>query len=156
MRHALAVALFASVVLASPAAADSAPSKDALRDHAELRSDIRRLLVLTGAGELGEQMMANMIAQFRTTMPSVPSAFWDEFQGEVDADEIVELVVPIYARHFTHEDVQALIAFYESPIGRKFVEAQPQILQESMAVGERWGQQLAQRVMERLASRGYR
>jgi uncharacterized protein len=62
----------------------------------------------------------------------------------------VDLIVPVYDRNLTHDDIKELIRFYETPTGRKFVSVLPKITQESMAVGEKWGRDLAMRVMTKL------
>jgi len=48
-------------------------------------------------------------------------------------------MVPMYDRHFSHEEIRALIQFYETSIGHRMIEVMPQIMQESMAAGEEWG-----------------
>jgi hypothetical protein len=63
-----------------------------------------------------------------------------KFRMRFSSDDIVNAVVPIYARHFSLDDIQALIQFYESPLGQRFVEVLPQISQESQAVGVRMTQ----------------
>ena len=122
----------------------------------KLSADIRKLLKVSGQGELGIQAMGQMIGSFKQAMPHVPAEFWDEFMKEVDADDLVDLVVPIYAKHFTREDIQGLIKFYQSPLGKKFTSKQGVIMQESMAAGQIWGEGISKKLLKRLADRGYR
>jgi hypothetical protein len=58
--------------------------------------------------------------------------------------------VPIYVEHLTVEEMQAAIDFYETPEGQSLIEKMPVISQESFAVGQQWGMELAQRVMEEI------
>jgi hypothetical protein len=46
--------------------------------------------------------------------------------------------------------VRDVITFFNSPTGKKFVQQQPAVMQESMAAGQQWGQSLARRAMEKL------
>ena len=127
--------------------------------HAEdtqKQKDIRKLLKITGSGELGTQVMAQMIGNMKKAMPQVPEKFWADFMKEVHTDELVDLIVPVYDRNLTHDDIKELIKFYESPTGKKFVSVLPKITQESMAVGEKWGRELAQRVMPSCRRRRHR
>jgi hypothetical protein len=55
----------------------------------------------------------------------------EEFQ-RLSLDSMIQDIVPVYQRHFTRSDVDALIAFYSSPAGRKIVREQPAMLRESM------------------------
>jgi uncharacterized protein len=112
--------------------------------------DIRKLLKITGSGELGQQVMAQMMTNFKKAMPQVPEKFWSDFMKEVKTDELIELIVPVYDRNLSEGDIKELIRFYESPTGKKFVSVLPKITQESMAVGEKWGRDLGQRVMNKL------
>ncbi len=114
------------------------------------QKDIRKLLKITGSGELGQQVMGQMMTNFKKSMPQVPEKFWADFMKEVHTDELVDLIVPVYDRNLTHDDVKELIRFYETPTGKKFVSVLPKITQESMTVGEKWGRDLGMRVMVKL------
>lgn len=120
--------------------------------ESQKQKDIRKLLKMTGSGELGTQVMTQMIGSMKKMMPNVPEKFWTDFMKEVHTDELVDLIVPIYDRNLTHEDVKELIKFYDSPTGKKFVAVLPKITQESMVVGEKWGRELAQRMLQKLQS----
>ena len=118
--------------------------------NAAKQQDIRKLMELTGAAKIGQQMAAQMIPMFKQSNPQVPQKFWDDVMKEFDAKSMIDLVVPIYDKHLTHEDVKGLIVFYQSPLGRKMSSVMPQIAQESMQVGQQWGMQIAQRIQKRL------
>ena len=123
--------------------------------NAEKVRDIRRLLDLTGAGNLGGQVMDQLLGSFKQSNPAVPARFWDDLRGELDAGQLTELVVPIYDRHLSHDDVRQVIAFYESPAGRKLISVQPQIVAESMKAGQDWGRAAAERILRRMKEQGY-
>ena len=118
--------------------------------------DIYKLMKLTGAADLGMQVMDQMMDAFSRNMPKVPANFWVEFRKEVDPKHLVDMVVPIYDKHLTHADIKALIQFYQSPVGKKLIKVLPQITQESMAAGEVWGRQVAERAVAKLKAKGYR
>jgi hypothetical protein len=95
------------------------------------------------------------MTQFRTIFPQVPPEFWDKMQEQLNPEDLLELVVPIYDKHFTEEDIQGMIAFYRSPVGQKLTSELPQITTESMSAGQEWGRALAQHVTEQLKKDGY-
>ena len=115
---------------------------------------VKELIRLTGVADLGVQVKANMIREYRTMLPHVDSTFWNEFMEEVKVDEMVELVIPIYQERFTSGDVDGLIKFYQSPVGKKMVAQLPEIMQECYQAGLQYGEQLGKRVAERLRSKG--
>jgi uncharacterized protein len=47
-------------------------------------------------------------------------------------DEMLDSMVPVYQKHFTKGDVNALIAFYSTPTGQKLLRDMPAIMQEAM------------------------
>lgn len=113
----------------------------------EKNKDIRRLLSITNSEKLGVQIMDAMIDQLEGL---APSDFWDEFQKEADPQGLIDLIVPIYDKHLSHEDIKGLIAFYEGPLGQKFTQIMPQIADESMAVGQKWGMELGMKIEDKL------
>jgi len=117
--------------------------------------NIRKIMALTGSGKLGVQVVQNMVSSFKTTYPSVDPSFWNDFLKEVTPDELVNLVVPVYDRNFTDEEIAGMLAFYSSPVGQKVLAKLPVVLQESMQVGQAWGQELSKRIMQKLQQKGY-
>lgn len=47
-------------------------------------------------------------------------------------DEITEAMIPTYQKHFTHGDIQAMNAFYSSPVGQKVLEQLPLVMREGL------------------------
>jgi len=118
-------------------------------------SSVRQLIHMTGGGELGVQIISQMISQYRQTMPNVPAKFWDKFMQEINPEGLVELMVPIYNRHFSQQEINELIKFYQSPLGVKLIQKLPAITQESFQAGQEWGEKLGERVIEKLRAEGY-
>ena len=116
---------------------------------------IRELLEVTGAGKLGIQMMNNMIAAYKKDMSYVPNDFWDEFTKEANPDDLIKLIIPIYAKYYTNEDITLLLQFYKSPIGQKVIEKLPLISQDSYEAGAKWGEEIGEKVVNRLKEKGY-
>jgi hypothetical protein len=121
----------------------------------EKAKDIRKVMEISGAGVNGIQVMDIMETQFKQSLPNVPDEFWKEMRKEVNAGTLIDLIVPIYDKHFTHDEIKQLITFYESPIGKKVSTTLPAVMQESMAAGQKWGEALAQNVLEKLRKKGY-
>ena len=132
-------------------------SKPAKQDEidAAKKADIKKLLVATGAGNMGMQVVNQMVNMQRRQNPNVPKEFWDDFLSQVSGDELIDLTIPAYAKHLTHDEIKELIKFYESPVGKKLVKVQPQIMQESMVAGQKWGMDLGRRIAEQLKSKDF-
>lgn len=123
--------------------------------ESQLREDIRELLELTGSSKLGIQVMSQMIGSFQNIYPDVPQEFWEEFMKEIKEDDLTNLMIPIYEKYYTNEEIKGLIAFYETPLGQKTVKVLPQLTQDSMTAGQQWGAELGERVVQKLQEKGY-
>ena len=91
--------------------------------------------------------MEQMISSFKQSLPDVSEDYWTKFQSEVDYNELTDLIVPIYEKHFTNDEILQLISFYKSPIGQKYIQELPGIMQESMQAGQQWGYELGERII---------
>lgn len=116
---------------------------------------IRKLLEVTGSSKLGMQVLDNIVDMYKRSYAQVDHTFWDEFRKEINAGELVNLVIPIYDKFYTEQELTQLITFYESPLGKKVVQTLPGIMQESMRAGEEWGKQIGEKVVKRLIAEGY-
>ena len=105
------VAIGAAAISVAVAQEDAGDSSSTI-DEA-FRADILKMLKLSGADKLGEQVFQQMITSLRPLAPNVPEEFWTQINQEFDMNKMIDLLIPVYAKHLTHEDVQAAIAFYE-------------------------------------------
>lgn len=48
--------------------------------------------------------------------------------------EMLQDIAPVYQKHFTESDMQAITAFFETPVGKKFINESGPMMQEAMAV----------------------
>ncbi len=58
-----------------------------------------------------------------------------------------------YAKNFTVEELQAMTAFYATPIGQSVLAKMPKLTQDSMTAGAQLGQKAAQDALPRIFSR---
>ena len=114
------------------------------------RADIIKMLKLAGSDKLAVQVINNMVASQRLANPNVPAQFWSDFVSEVDPNELLEISVPSWNKHFSHNEIKELIVFYQSPIGKKLTATQPKLVQESMVAGQQWGLRLGQKIADGL------
>jgi hypothetical protein len=110
---------------------------------------VRRLMAATGAENSG-RMMLDMMTQHFERSSSIPPGFLEKFREVAQEESMVDLLVPVYMKHFTEEDLDAALAFHESPAGKRFLAAQPRVLQEAKEVGEQWGVRLAEKTLRAL------
>ena len=142
------------------AAARKAPSLDPA-----LRADIEKLMVITGAADLGTQMASQIsdafLNGFKQNQKVVPPRAIEivreviiaEFSQAFSGGEIRDKQIALYAKYFTQADVKGLISFYESDLGRKTVANMPSLLREGGEIGQQWAQGAMPRIVQTIESR---
>ena len=108
--------------------------------------DIIILLERMNSSEIALESMIDMIELYKKNLPNVPDKYWRDFISEMNTDDLIILMIPIYDKYFTHNDISALIRFYDSKIGRKFIKMQPYIMTESMQAGVKWSEDILLRL----------
>jgi len=122
---------------------------------AATKEDVEELLTLTGARARVQQMWTAMAQQAATTAADAyrlkhPDAtplelrriaegtgqYMHDALNTLSIDELLDAIVPIYQRHFTHADVRTVIDFYSSPTGQKFLKEMPAMMAESMQAAD--------------------
>ncbi len=59
-----------------------------------------------------------------------------------------EEYIQLYAETFTEEELQGIIEFSKSPLGKKMAEKSPILMQKSMEIGRQHAQQVMPRVQQ--------
>lgn len=74
-------------------------------------------------------------------------------------DEFLGGAAYIYARYFTADEIRQLTIFYRTPVMEKFLQKQPEILQATAALGNKFGEVLVKdlqtKMIEELRKRGH-
>ena len=80
----------------------------------------------------------------------VPEAKFAEFSKEFDATlpSLYEAMAKNYMASYTHEDVKAMLKFYESPVGKKITEKAGELYKNNMESAQEWGMELQGMMMK--------
>lgn len=128
--------------------------------------DTKKLLQITGALQSGQAMSEAVVKQMaeaiKKARPDIPPHMFDVLADEVNkiiAEELaakgglIDLMVGLYHNHFTHEEIKGLLAFYQTPLGRKAGSLAPVMSREGFVIGQRWGQSLGPKIGQRIKAR---
>ena len=125
----------------------------------DYKSSLKKLMQISGTEVVYKGALIQMTTMFKQQQPNVPTTFWDEFTAEAATtdsfNQLLNLMLPIYKKHLTETDLIGVIAFYETPVGKKFAEKAPLITLESMLAGQEWGKQLGEKIVTKLKAEGY-
>jgi len=74
----------------------------------------------------------------------------DTIFAEFSPDELIDAVVPIYQKHLSKADLEAILAFYSSPAGQKVMKEMPAIMSESIEAGGEIGRKKMESVNRKI------
>ncbi|MGH9702873.1 MAG: DUF2059 domain-containing protein [Candidatus Acidiferrales bacterium] len=117
-------------------------------------ANIRQLLEVIGTRAAMDQTVRTMTqsgeANLERSLPKNENSrkfvelFYAKLQAKLKTDDFVNLIIPIYDKYLTSEDIDGLIHFYQSPLGQRALNVLPRIIQEAQTVGYQWGQRAGQ------------
>lgn len=109
------------------------------------KQDAVKLLDLSGANAQYE-VAINQIVK------NVPAEKQAEFKKEVIASMsgLTDKIADIYVAEFTHDDIKAMIKYYESPIGKKAASKTGVLAEKAQEIGMEWAQTLQPIIMKYL------
>lgn len=136
------IAIFAAAAFAQQATdVNTAPSReDVLRfmDLIQIRARMDQLVE-----GMKKSMKTGAEAGFKLKIPGATQAQLDKLNSVTETvfkdfpvDEIIDAIVPIYQKHLTKSDLEAVIAFYSSPVGQRLLKEQPAMMAEGMQAGQ--------------------
>ncbi|MDD3605464.1 MAG: DUF2059 domain-containing protein, partial [Kiritimatiellae bacterium] len=80
---------------------------------------------------------ASMAGDRKEQALAMQQKMMDLIAGEMSWDKIKTDYIGIYAETFTADELKGIIDFYKTPVGRKFIEKQPEIMEKSMRVTQK-------------------
>ena len=104
------------------------------------------LLKLIEKGEVGSQLSMYRDQLVKQIPAEKQAAFLVEF--ETSMSDLYQKLIPVYAEAYTKEDAKSILAFYDSPLGKKIAEKSKVINEKSQTVAQEWGQGLQSLMMK--------
>jgi hypothetical protein len=115
-----------------------------------------------------EQIPAMMEKQFdslagcdavQPVMKEFSGAVADKVSEILDSEDLKIDIAAVYAETFSEDELRGVIAFYESPLGKKLLDRMPELMQKSMQISQdrmkpimsdmqKLGEQYASRIKE--------
>jgi len=137
------VFLLATICLAlsAPGLAQTSDTDPATRDDVILylrtmRSHYMVQRIMEVQFQSMQQIMHDQLLKEKGTVPADFDArmkkMMDDLRKGMPTDDIIDAMIPAYQNHFTRSDIQAINAFYSSPVGQKVLEQLPAVMQEGM------------------------
>ncbi|MBW4637443.1 MAG: DUF2059 domain-containing protein [Gloeocapsa sp. UFS-A4-WI-NPMV-4B04] len=157
------IKLFSAVLLLlvstmnTPALAQSklATAQQINNQQIEKTNNIKQLMALICGKEFSQQINSQVINGIKSEFPQVSQGFWNILLEEINNDELNSEMMANYSKHYTNEEIKGIIAFYQTPLGKKMIKILPKISQESIEVLQKYGIKVAKRAIQKLEAEGY-
>ena len=119
-------------------------------DEPAKKNSVEKLLEITEASKMVDtiyaqmdSMSSNMASQMRLTEKDRPA--FEQYMKKVNTlvrenmswEKMKEPMIQVYIKHFTKQEVQGMIAFYSSDIGKSTIKKMPLVMQDSMGVSQK-------------------
>lgn len=124
----------------------------------EYRETLQTMFKVSGSEEIYQTAISQMFTMFKEQYSSVKEETWVSLEAEfknTSINDLIELLTPTYQKHLTLEEIKGLIEFYETPVGKKYAQKSPLIMQESMQIGQQWGMKIGEEFAKKMKDKGY-
>ena len=126
----------------------------AFKDSAKWR-DIKKLISNSGELEQLYQLTVNSFIdpieqsdQEEIVQNEKKRALWKArvekfvYQKVYENPDLIDQLAEVYDKHYSHEEVLAILQFQESSVGKKVRKSKSLIFQESFQIGQTWGRSI--------------
>ena len=113
---------------------------------------IMEFMEVMGTKQNLHNILNTMVVQYKSSYPDIPSEFWKKAISEENVNDLFNRMIPLYSKYYNEKEINDLIVFYKTPTGKKMVETMPQVMNESMKIGENWGAEIGSKIQAELDS----
>lgn len=117
---------------------------------------VYRMMELSGVKKNFDMALESMI-QIQKDSYGDTYDLSDEYFSKLEVElrksgeqKLLPMLAPIYKKHLTEEQLDGIIAFYESEVGQSLVNKTPLIVADAMQVGAIWGEEIGLELINRL------
>lgn len=118
-----------------------------------------KLVVASGMSRSFEPMVPQLVGQIvplltrtrpelKTNLQDVVAKLQPEFVKK--SSEMIDIAAKIYARRMSQPELEQAAAFFNSDVGKKYVDIQPAMLDEVVVAMQTWTQSLSTYMMRRV------
>ena len=121
----------------------------------QYKETLYKMLEKSGGLESVRLMIPQLVNMMKQQAASQPDSFWEDFTKRWTKqfiDKMVEGITPIYQKHLTLKDLEDILAFYDTPAGKKLSASTPAVAKEVMPIGQRLGTEIGRQMQNEIAN----
>jgi hypothetical protein len=132
---------------------------DAQQPSAGAVATAKELITVKGAGAIYDPIVPGVIEHAKSVfLQANPTLGKDlnEVALKLRAEyaprsaEVMNEVAKLYAARFTEQELKDALTFYKSPLGRKLLAEEPNLLDQSMRNAQTWADKLSEEVIAKI------
>lgn len=114
-----------------------------MAQDAAFKADAVKFLNISGTASTFEMMTKDIVK-------NAPADKQAAFKKDLDASiqELIGKMADLYMTEFTHDDIKAMIKYYETPVGKKAAAKTGVLFEKGQVVGQEWGMGLQSIMMK--------
>ncbi|AWI89085.1 DUF2059 domain-containing protein [Methylobacterium sp. DM1] len=131
-----------------------APEPEVSASHLALA---REVMLSSGIARSFDSIIPTMADQIRKNAVTRPDLAKDldevlkslDPEMELQKQRLINIAARIYAKRLTEAELKDIVAFFRSPAGKRYVETQPQVLDDMVGAMQDWTQEVSEYIMVR-------
>ncbi|MGA4551337.1 DUF2059 domain-containing protein [Methylorubrum aminovorans] len=131
-----------------------APEPEVSASHLALA---REVMLSSGIARSFDSIIPTMADQIRknaVTRPDLAKDLDDVLKSldpemELQKQRLINIAARIYAKRLTEAELKDIVTFFRSPAGKRYVETQPQVLDDMVGAMQDWTQEVSEYIMVR-------
>lgn len=119
----------------------------------EYKAALKKIMTLSGASATTDNILPQLMSMTKNNGLQKDEAYWKDFSDKwlrKIEDKVMEIYTPIYKRYLTLDDLKKVVAFYESPVGKKLGQTAPVIMTEGMPMIQQLSMEMVKELMPTL------
>ena len=134
------------------------------QDQPATREDINRYIEVMNLRDMTKDMMGamtknlhQMTHEMLKNQPNLPpdaeaqiNKMSDAILGDFPVDDLIDAMIPVYQRHLSKGEVDALVAFYSAPTGQKILKEMPAMTAEAMEASSGIAKKMMAKAMQQV------
>lgn len=127
----------------------------AQKTNNQYKETLYKMLDKSGGLESVRLMVPQLVNMMKQQAASQPDSFWEDFTKRWTKqfiDKMMEGITPIYQKHLTLKDLEDILAFYNTPAGKKLSASTPAVAKEVMPIGQQLGTEIGRQMQNEIAN----
>jgi uncharacterized protein len=116
---------------------------------------VKELISLNGSFTLSKEIEKEVISKYKKKYDNVPDSAWKPIEEKINIDELINKVVDIYGNRFSEKEIDQLLIFYKSDLGKKVIQNSPDMITEIQNSTSNWAMKVTQTINDDLEKMGY-